>query len=234
MTKSIIYYTDSKLDDKIALPVRDILLSIGLPIVSVSLKPLNFGENIVLDLKPGVITMFKQILTALEASKADNVFFAEHDVLYHKTHFEFTPNRNDTFYYNTNIWQWKYSKDFAITYDNIRSLSNLCVNRQLAIKHYKKRLQLIKNKEWEDDSKQPYWVRRLGYEPGTKSSRQEMISKDKSECWQSKYSNIDIRHKNTLTPPKMDLSNFKHKPQGWVEVYEIPGWGKAKNLIENF
>ena len=35
--------------------------------------------------------------------------------------------------------------------------------------------------------------------------------------WKSKYSNIDIRHRKTLTPIKMTLKSFRHKPTGWKE-----------------
>ena len=49
MTKSIIYYTDNNIDDEILLRVQSQLVKSGLPIVSVSLRPINFGENIVLD-----------------------------------------------------------------------------------------------------------------------------------------------------------------------------------------
>jgi len=228
----IIYYTDSKLEDKIAFPVIGILQAIGFPVVSCSLKPMDFGDNVVLDLKPGIITMFNQILTALEKSEANIVFFCEHDVLYHKSHFHFEPEYDNVFYYNTNVWQWKYPEDFAVTYDNLTSLSGLCVYRKFAIEHYKKRLKLVEKNGWVDDGKQPSWAKRMGYEPGTKSERQEIVSKDVSECWRSKYPNIDIRHKGTFTPQKMSLDNFKHKPINWktIKVSEIIGW----NLYDIF
>ena len=67
MTKGIIYYTDNRADERINQRVRNQLLSIGLPITSVSLQPVpNFGRNIVLPLERGMLTMFTQILTALE------------------------------------------------------------------------------------------------------------------------------------------------------------------------
>jgi len=232
--KGCIYYTDFSANPEILNACqKQLRKSFDGEIISVSLnKPLNFGKNIVLKANGGVVTMFRQILLGLETSTADIVFFTENDVLYHKSHFDFEPLRDDTFYYNTNIFQLKYPEDFAITYDTIKSLSGLCVNRKLAIEHYKKRLQFIKDNNFKDDSKQPYWARRIGWEPGTKSKRQEMISHDKSECWKSEYSNIDIRHKNTLTPVKMSLDKFKHKPKGWkiIKASQIPGWN-LKEII---
>jgi hypothetical protein len=105
--KGIIYYTDNRLNEKIFKVVQEKLLAVKLPIVSCSLKPIDFGTNIVLNLQPGVETMYRQILAALEASKTDTIFFCEHDVLYHPSHFKFDPPRTDTFYYNVNVWRWK-------------------------------------------------------------------------------------------------------------------------------
>ena len=225
MGKGIIYYTDNRLGEPIFSTVQEQIRKAGLPITSVSLKPIDFGDNTVLDLKPGVLTILRQILVALEASTADVVFFCEHDVLYHPSHFDFEP-QDDVFYYNTNVWQWQYPKDRAVTYDFIRSLSNLCVKRQLAIKQYKQRLKMVEENGWKNERSLSVWARRMGFEPGTKSKRQELISESNSECWRSEYPNIDIRHKKTFTPAKMKLKNFKHKPINWREISlkQIPGW----------
>ena len=88
MTKGIIYYTDNQLREPIFSIVQELISLSGLPITSVSLLPLDFGDNFVLSLKPGYITMIKQIIKALEQSKADLVYFCEHDVLYPPSHFD--------------------------------------------------------------------------------------------------------------------------------------------------
>jgi len=233
--KGIIYYTDNRLEEPIYSIVQKQILKAKLPIISVSLKPMDFGRNIYLDLKPGIVTMFKQILTALEASSADVIFFCEHDVLYHLSHFDFNPPQNDIFYYNTKVWRWKYPEDFAITYEHIISLSNLCANRQLLVNHFRERLRIIEERGWNKETgREPNWARRMGYEPGTKSIRQKIISDGFCQYWQSDYSNIDIRHSGTLTKTKCRLSDFKHPPsaESWKETTldKIEGW----NLKEMF
>ena len=215
--KGIIFYTDNRVEEAISLWVKVFISISKLPIVSCSLKPMDFGENIVLDLKPSIVTMFKQILTALKVSTAKYVFFAEHDLLYHPSHFEFIPSREDTFYFNINNWRWDYPQDRLITYNELKSLSGMCCNRELAIKHYKKRLELIENKGWKETSKEPAWVRKIGYEPG-KTKKRGGFSNDKCENWRSEYPNIDIRHKGTQSPPKVTLESFKHAPTGWQET----------------
>jgi len=217
MKAGCIYYTDFHVDYNIMkICQKRLQESFDGEIVSVSLnRSLDFGKNIILNENRGNITMFKQILLALKNSTADYIFFCEHDVLYNKSHFDFVPGNNDIFYYNTNVWQWIFPKDLAITYDNLKSVSSLCVNKEFAIDHYEKRLKLIREKGWQDNERYPYWVRRMGYEPGVKSKRQELIKTNGYDTWHSKYPNIDIRHTKTLTPIKSSLKHFKHKPENW-------------------
>ena len=224
--KGIIYYTDNRLDEPMFFVVQKQISKSGLPIVSCSLRPINFGRNIVLDLEPGPVTMVKQILAALEASESPYIFFCEHDVLYHLSHFDFIPLNDNIFYYNTNAWRWDYSSNKVIAYDHFCSLSGLCVSRKKALEHYRKRLAVIYEKGFDKiPGKNPNWARKMGYEPSKKTG--EMIAE-----WRSEYPNIDIRHKRTMTPIKMTLESFIHKPTGWREstIDQLPGW----NLKELF
>src|SRR3990167_8899734 len=100
--KNIIYYTDNRLAEPIYLLVQHFLLESGLPIISASLKSINFGENVVIEGERSYPTMVAQIISCLERSTAKYVFFAEHDCLYSKSHFDFIPPKDDIFYYNEN------------------------------------------------------------------------------------------------------------------------------------
>jgi len=80
--KGIIYYTDNKLKDPLFSIVQDLLLKTELPIVSCSLKPIEFGKNIVVNGPRGYVSYINQIITALINNDAKYVFFCEHDVLY--------------------------------------------------------------------------------------------------------------------------------------------------------
>jgi hypothetical protein len=227
MTKGIIYYTDNQLAEPIASIVQDLISLSELPITSVSLQPLNFGNNFVLPLKTSYITMLKQIITALEESKEDVVFFCEHDVLYPPSHFDFTPEKNSIFYYNDHVWRWKYPADYLISYDRLISLSGLCVNRKFALEHYKKRLQKIEQLELEAEGKrEPAWARKWGYEPGTKKIKRGGFSDDDFETWTSKEPLIDIRHGKTFSSSKVTLDSFIHQPTNWKQVTldKIPFW----------
>lgn len=233
MTKGIIYYTDNRLGEPIFSIVQKYIRNSGLPIVSVSLKPIDFGKNIVFKLTPGYLTMIKQITTVLEASASDYVFFCEHDVLYPLSHFDFTPKRDDIFYYNAHVWRWKYPDNLAITYDRLISLSSLCVNRKFTLDHYQKRLKKIKELNLEKDTRrEPKWARRWGYEPGTKKIKRGGFSDDDFETFRSNEPLIDLRHGRTFSQSKVTLDSFVHPPTNWRErtLDKIDGW----NLKELF
>ena len=233
--KEIIYYTDNRIGKPILPLVQKYLLEVGLPIVSCSLKPIDFGKNIVLE---GEVrsypTMVRQIIMALEASTAKYVFFCEHDVLYSKSHFDFTPPTDDIFYYNDHVWRWRLWDNFAVTHERMLPLSSLCVNRELVLKHYKFREEKIKEFGWDKEkTREPRWVRRMGYEPGTKKKKRGGLTDDDFDTWHSKDPNVDIRHKWTFSSPKVTLDSFKHKPKNWQEipVEEVPHWDLKKLII---
>lgn len=227
----IVYYTDNQLDPKIMQVCQDQLKNSvnGSPIVSVSLKPINFGDNIVLPLDRGYLTMFRQILAGLERLDCEYVFFAEHDLLYNPTHFQFVPTRSDTYYYNTNVWKVRLSDGHALHYD-CKQTSGLCARRELLVQHYRQR---VANTEaaWEryggNTREFRNWIRRQGFEPGT-HGRAEAVDRLGSETWQSEMSIIDIRHDGNLTPSRWSQDQFRDKRncRNWIEADEVPGWGK--------
>lgn len=238
MDKGIIYYSDFNVDPAIhETCLGQLKKSFTGEAVSVSLnKPVDLGKNIVLKGERSNTMMTRQILTALEASTAKYVFFTEHDVLYHSSHFDFTPPKDAVFYYDLAIVRWEYPNNRAISYDNLTSLSMMCCNREWALEHYRKRLKRIIDSGFDKEDgigqMQPVWVRALGYEPGTKRRRIGGFSDDVSERWRSPIVNVDIRHGTTLSHPKTRLKDFKHPPTNFKEfpIDEIEGW----NLKEMF
>ena len=216
-SKGIIFYTDNKVNHRLSHAVQDRLREIELPITSCSLKPMAFGNNIVLKEKRGVLTMFKQILTALENAKEDVVFFCEHDVIYHPSHFLFTPERHDVFYYNTNVWKVDQKTGKALHYDT-KQVSGICVWRTTAIAHYRKRIAMV-----EKDG----YTMRMGYEPGT-HRRPERVDDLTSQTWVSEFPNVDVRHGENLSPTRWKKEEFRNQKytEGWTEgdIGTIPGW----------
>lgn len=226
--KGIIYYTDNRLGNPIRDAVKYFIAKSGLPIVSCSLSPIKFGKNVVISGRVrSYPTYLLQIYTALTNLDTKYVFFCEHDVLYHPSHFDFTPPRDDIFYYNDNVWRWKLHNFKLVTYNHMRPLSCLCCNRELAIEHYKKRMKKAEELGLNiNRSREPRTANIWGFEPGTKPVSRGGFSDDKCDDWYSYGPNVDIRHNKTFTSIKIDPVDFKALPDGFKEIRydELPEW----------
>jgi hypothetical protein len=215
--------------------VKDLISISGLPVTSCSLQPINFGNNVVLE---GHVrsypTMLRQIILALETAKEDVVFFTEHDVLYHPSHFRLNIERDDVYYYNINNWRWLYPDGILTSFDGLSSLSALYCNRELAIKHFNYRLKVAIDQQLDPNrSREPRWARKFGYEPGTKKCKTGGITDEDYVKTTSEYPNIDIRHGGNFSRPYIRKEQFKTVPSTWKEaiVDDIPGWN-LKNIFD--
>jgi hypothetical protein len=221
MTKGCIYYTDFHADEQILNYCREQLRdSFSGDIISVSLnKPCDLGKNIILKGKRGYVSMIKQIISGLETLTTDFVFFTEADCLYNPSHFDFTPPRDDIFYYNENVYRWQWGSRTAIRHDRMIPLSTMCCNRELALRFYRYRWKKMEEVGLETfRNPQSELMRKWGFEPGTKKKKRGGLTDDDFETWSSVYPVIDIRHKGTFSPPKTKLSDFTHKPKSWEEI----------------
>lgn len=224
-SKGIIFYTDNKLKLKIAHVVQKQLRKIseakGIPIVSASLKPMpHFGKNIYFPhLKREYLTYFTQILGALENSTAEIIFFCEHDVLYPPCHFDFTPPKKDIYYYNHNWWRVRISDGFAVHWD-ANQVSGLCAWREHLLKFYRQRVKKVKKNGYKNT---------MGFEPGRRDTKL-------TAAWKSDIPCVDIKHGHNLSKNKWSLKDFRDKSsaKNFVTGDEIPGWGKAADLIKQF
>jgi len=217
--KGIVYYTDNRIEPELAKKVQARLLETGLPIVSVSLKLLDFGNNIVFPGERSYLTMFRQILTGIEAMETDIIFLCEHDVLYTPEHFAFTPEKDDLFYYNTHNWQVRQADGFALYWD-CRKVSQVCAFRTLMLKHYRERVRRVEAEGFS---------RRMGFEPGT-HGRPERVDDYKCADFRTEIPNLDIRHKFNLTASRWRQDQFRNKPKNWKEshVNKLTGWEDLK------
>jgi len=110
--KKILYYTDNNIDPEIRDLCIKYLLMTEIPIVSVSFKPMDLGTNICVGEQPRCDeTIFWQITTGVMECLNDIVYLAEHDVLYHPSHFNFIPSLRGTLYYNVNRYRWRVKDD---------------------------------------------------------------------------------------------------------------------------
>ena len=177
--------------------------------------------------------MYKQILGALENSKADIVFFTEHDVLYHPSHFDFESKDKETFYYNQNVW---YLRDdgHALHYD-VNQLSGMCVWRETALIHYRERFALIEeNYKKLDEVEFNRFIRHMGHEPFT-HNRVQWKRQFKYETRNSEFPNVDIRFGVNATGMRWKKDQYRNQNLliNWTESDSIPGWGKGSDLVNS-
>jgi glycosyltransferase involved in cell wall biosynthesis len=208
-TQGVLYYTDNCLNMRLAKTVRDQISRSRVHVTSVSLKPMPFGDNFVVNEERSYKTMFKQILKGLEEMKEDIVYFCEHDVMYHPDHFKFIPQNKNTWYYNGNYWFVRMSDGFAIHY-NVSPLSGLVVYRETALTHFRERLEMIESLG--DD----YQARHMGFEPFT-HGRIKWKFWCPYEIFMPEHPNVDITHANNSTWKRWDQKHFIKKPEFWEE-----------------
>jgi glycosyltransferase involved in cell wall biosynthesis len=230
LTKGMVYYTDNKCNPIIANAVREQLLKISkskeIKIVSVSLEPLDFGQNIVLPLERGSVAMTKQIHAGIEAIDTDIVFLVEHDIIYHPQHFDFTPPLDDVFWYNENTWKVR-SSDGQAVFFHTKQTSGCCAYRRLLLPHYVKRVERV-----EKEGKVP---REMGYEPGC-HHLPGGVDDYKAKDWMAPHPNVDIRHETNLTWSRFKPEQYRSQRSiiGWTLADEIPYWGKTKGRFWDF
>jgi hypothetical protein len=224
----LLYYTCGLDNHLLESASRNTLISAknGYELGCVSLERTDFGDwNIVVNAERGPLTMHRQILAGLERLKADVVFFCEHDVLYHPSHFDFTPPRKDTFYYNVNVWRVRASDGHAVKTTDCKQLSGLCCWRETAIEHYRKRVERIEREGFS---------RKNGYEPGTRHLPNG-YDDSRADSWVSAFPNLDIRHGGTATGNHWTPESFRNQKYaaGWEETDGvIPGWPKVAGRVE--
>lgn len=233
--KGLLYYTNNRCQERIALACRHQIercrKAVGeyTSLVSVSQYPINFGHNIVLPLRSSILSMFKQNLAGLEAITTDIVFFVEHDVLYHPSHFEFTPPRDDMYYFNTNVWALDDDTGQALYYDGMKMVSGLVAYRDILIEHFRKKI------EWVEREGR-FSHNRMGFEPGRKPSKGRTDDYD-WDVFRSERPNVDIKGSHNITRKRFRLKDYRsrrHIEASWTLADEIPYWGKTKGRFDEF
>lgn len=189
---TVIYYTSNLISDYFANNVRERLLlsTRGIPLISVSQKPITFGVNICVGLlSQHVFNLYQQILTETKTAKTKYVVMAEDDILYSPEHFtEYRP-ANDVFGYNMNKWGLYTWKAPIFNFKNRHSMSSLIARRNLLIEALEERFN--KYPTLESIPKDVFG------EPGRYEGHLG-VKKQKMEDWRSSIPNIIFSHDKAL------------------------------------
>lgn len=154
MSKTVLYYSSCREDPEFEKKIQlNILNNSNLPIISVSQKPMDFGENICVgDVGLSYVNEWRQILIGAKEATTDWLVFTESDFLYPKEYFELEPDGSANIYRYDNVWILFSNKDAF--YRKKYSEGAQIVNREWIIRTLEESLEGLP--EWFDGKKVPY------------------------------------------------------------------------------
>lgn len=140
---TVIYYSANVIDDGAAERVRRQLRIAAeqYPIVSVTQKPVNLGDNVVMPIGRSIQNVYRQVLAGAERAKTTFVALAEDDILYAPEHFQQRPSGLDRVWYNLSRWNLHLNEEIY-SYRDTPVLSMCIAPRQLLIRTLRERLAL--------------------------------------------------------------------------------------------
>lgn len=220
---TVIFLTLNKTPEHFAEYQKNILLeSIGdYPLITISRKPLDFGENLIDTDEPGYQNIYRQILKGAKLAKTPYIAIAEDDVLYTKEHFEFYRPPLDKFAYNQHRWALFAWGTSIYSMRNRKSNCSLIAPRELTVEALEERFQKCGEK-WN-----PGFVGELGrsrVEEGLK------VTKRKSVEVFSEIAIIQFNHKEGTEATQRN----RKKAVGFIKANKIPYWGNARDLRKEF
>ncbi len=246
--KTLIFTTDNSVNKFIFSFCQKQILkeSNGIPIISISQKPIQFGENYCIgEIGRSWLSLYRQLLLGLQYVKTKYIIIAEHDVCYTSEHFDWTPPCDDVFYYNHNCWfvywnellpEHELNGKYSIRLHRF-ALSQLICSRDLLKEALMERSYLLENgynvvgglagvgEPGVEDKRaigkfkknDRKWDIRKPHLPGN-------LKEYKSASFSTVIPNLDIRHSSNFT-------GFKKRGEQYCD--SLPYWGKFENLIND-
>ena len=226
---TVIYYTSNWLDTHnpyfLENTKKQLLVAIGgLPLISVSQKPMAFGKNVCVgDIGRSHLNIYRQILEGSKAAKTKYVAMAEDDILYSYEHFHnYVPDRN-IFAYDMNKWSiYTWINPPLYSYKvNRRVVNSLIAPRDMLVEAMEERFNKFKDIP-EDKIPLHHWG-----DPGRYESHLGVTVRETEE-WYSKCPNIVFSHPEAYGY----LSRGTRKELGYLKALELPYWGRVEDIIK--
>lgn len=162
--------------------------------------------------------IYRQMMFAAEKIKTPYIAVVEDDTLYHPTHFDFRPPK-DIFAYNTHRWSiftWG-----TPTFSVKTRISNcsLIASRDLMLEALEERFR-----------KYPDELRVVGELGKERTEKSLGVTVRKRMDFQSEHPIVQFNHDFASE----EIQRTHKKKRGIFRAYEIPYWGKADELVQNF
>jgi len=215
---AIIYYSSNKEKPEFEGKIRDNILKLcgGLPIISVTQKPIDFGHNIVVgDVGTSGFNMFRQVQIACREAKTRFVLSAEADCLYPPDYFTFIPPRDNLCYRNKNLYVmpqhrayfWK--KEEGATHAQI-------VGREFYLKTLDKLFEGAP--EWSVEERNFPKER-------THQKQEDVFLENEIVFYETKYPVVQIK-------TSQSMRHFTHSDR--ITRHELPYWGSSRDFRKKY
>ena len=220
---SCIYLTANHAPKAFTKQLRDQLLEAleGLPLISVSKQPLDFGHNICVGDSPrSQANIYRAAMMGAMEAKTKYIAIAEDDVLYSPEHFKFRP-KPQHWGYNMNAWNLYTWGQPLFSYKapgGRRNLNGLICETDLFIIHMDERFQI-----WNDHNIDA----NIFGEPG-KYDNQLGTTPYPSQSFYINPPNIVFSHQTNLQFEGLGT----RKAHGNIRATEIPYWGRAEEVVK--
>lgn len=191
------------------------------PVITISREPLSWGVNLI-DTEPqGISNIYFQMLRGAREAVTDYVAIAEDDTLYHYDHFHLFYPPLDTFTYNINrlgLFTWGTPTYF---FKYRQSNSTLIAPRALLIETLEERF--------------------AKYPQGTPAGLTGEVGRRNIERVLGLTHRPSMEFETTTSIVRLDhdfgidkLALSHRKGFGICQSYDIPFWGKAKDIVARF
>lgn len=230
---TVVYYTSNWLDNHnpyfLENTKKQLLKAIDdLPLVSVSQKPIVFGNNICVgNIGRSHLNLYRQILEGVRAAKTKYVAMAEDDVLYSYQHFHYYLPEKDKFAYDMNKWSiFTWTRPPLFSFRTKRKVVNsLIAKRDMLVAALEERFNRVDNLlslgQHEEDI-----IHHWG-DPGRYEENLGVTVRETEEFY-SDCPNIVFSHPEAFGY----LSRGTRKRLGDLRAIELPYWGRAEDVLK--
>jgi len=226
-----LYYTSNFLETAnpyfLSNTMKYLKLAIGnTPVVSISHKPMDFGENICVgDIGRSNKNIYTQILIGAKAAKTRYVAMAEDDVLYPPEHFQSRPSKDNILYYDMNKWSvFTWSKPMVYSWRHRKIIFSLICLRSMLVDSLEERLE-----KW------PEYNNAFTGEPGRYDEKLGVKLRESEEGWGDRPM-VVFSHPHALgyvtTPPGRSHNVGERKALGPLRGTELIPWGNVHDVMK--
>lgn len=213
MDTTIIYYTANTEKEYLERKVRETILknSGGLPIISISRKPIDFGENICVGEQPvNYANLNRQLLIGLKTAKTRFALATESDTFYPPEYFNFIPPIENHVFHYTNVYSlytWHSKRYYGLFWKKFMS----CAARICGCEYWISQIErLLDPKDWNLDVKDgPVFPDILQFK----------------YSWKSINPVLTLKTSNNLSR----YTSHRKKPENPINY-----WGYAEKILEEF